>query len=813
MTTVLLIIILALVFLAILRVATDKNPAAKKNAPPAAQGSSTRTESPDRPESQVSSKGRETFKKALKISVGERFPEVALNRVPSVPKKYFGRKNIIADLSPLSGQNSLVIGFHGPSGIGKTLLGAAMTKHLRAKYPNEPVYIDMRGTSMDSLSPEEVTARVIRHFRPKDKLPEPPMERARWYRALLNQQKIVVFLDNVPESADIRSLMPPKNCALLAVSRKPLTLPGLVSRMLPPLTDSEAQGLLNEASPRTGFWANEIAKICGHFPLTLLLAANYLTVNPRDPSLFVESLREELKRLKPAPEEQAKVSLECVMNTSYRYLSEKNASVFRKLVIFPQSFDPRAEAFICEDEDNQFLGNLLMQGFIISEKNTNRYSLHDYTRSFLRKRLKDSEKFVAKKRLATYYLTLLLAADELYASGGKDAARGLNLFDAEWENIKTGQEWAETNSKNDGEVDQLCLSYTEAAFSLLSLRHPAQERILWFEAALNSAKRLNDAEAEAKYLLWMGIEHNRLKRHQDALDYLEQALERSSHLEDKTAERNALGHLGLTHLALGKPHQAIELIEKQLKLFNGAEDSTGEESALQSLGEIYFQVGESKRALEYYKEELKKAREREDLRRQARILGDLGRIHTATGDHEPAIEHFEQGLALARKAGDKEKETFLLKQLGDSFTQSGKIKKGLPYYEQALALALQRKDQNSVAGILGQIGQSHLQSKNFREAIKYFQKASPLVKSLGDKIREAEILWGWGQAEALGENFPKAILKAGSALGIYRRLKHADAATIERQIQFWKGEEEPEKTDAGEDSEQAASETLNPSSS
>lgn len=780
----------------LLRKGGEEKERAKSDEPDPEKNSQSKTPSFASSITEVFSKRKDDFTKARKTVAKSRFEMVPLLKAVPVSKNFIGRKSILTDIFSRIGKGPVVIGLYGNSGVGKTTLGGVLVESLSERFNEEPIYIDMRGSSANPLSPDEVMTRVINLLAPAKKFPEKESMLPNLYTALLQRKKYILFLDNVSSSQNLKRLFPPNNCALIVISQKPLPAPHMIAKKINSLDTGDAQKLLLKTSPRTGFWGNEISKICGDFPLSLVLAGQYVgAYQNQDCGKFLDSLRLGLKELQSRPGEITQKSLDVVLNICYRSLSEKAAGVLRKLVLFPESFDRKAAIFLCEDSDNEHLISLLSLGLLSHNDETNRYFFHPQVRKFLLLRLKEGEQALAEKRFAAYFLTVVIAAGEFYAEGGKSRAQGLNLFDVEWENIKKGRAWAETNSEQDNEADNLCLSYAEAAVSLLEHRKSSPECLEWFESALSSAKRLDENEVEAKYHLLIGGHHTQLDQGEEALKHLKTALELAEKTADATTERKALGQLGLAHLALGKSHRAIELLEKELKLLQNSEEPKGEESKLENLGRIYFEVGDTEKAIEYYSKELVLAQELKDMKRQGRIHGDLGEIHVALKDHKNAIENFDKGLALVKKFSDKRGEIVLLGKLGEAYAAVEKFKEALPYYQQGLALAQVLKDRSTVISLTEKIGLFYLQSGNHREAIAYFQKNLTLAKKSGDKAKEGETLWSLAQAIRQAERIPEAIDLAEEALVLYEKIKRLDSgtkATIVKTLGEWK--ETPEET-------------------
>jgi tetratricopeptide (TPR) repeat protein len=740
--------------------------------------------------SEVFSKRKEDFSKARDKVVKGRFSAVPFLKTPPVPKNFVGRKNILVDIASRLGKGPVLIGLNGKAGVGKTSLAGVVVNQLSKRFNEKKIYVDMQGGTDTPLLPEEVMSRVINLLAPSKKIPENESKRDLLYTALLQRGKYILFLDNVPNLQSVKRLLVPANCALILTSQKPLPVPKMISKKINPLDTGDAQKLLMKTSPRTGFWGNEIAKICGDFPLTLVLAGQFIgTYQNQDCAIFLESLRQGVKELKDRPGDALQKSLDVVLNICYRSLSEKASGFLRKLVLFPESFDSKAAIFLCENSDNEHLVRLLSLSLLSHNEKTNRFYFHPQIRRFLMLRLKAGEQALAEKRFAAYFLTVLIAASEFYAKGGKDKILGLNLFDVEWENIDKGRAWAEANSEQDTEADNLCLSYAEAAVSLLTHRKSLDERRLWFEAALGSAKRLNESEVVPKYHLLLGGVHTQLDQGEEALEYLEEALELAKQVGDKTTEMKALGQLGLAHLALGKPHRAIEFLEKELRLLQSSEEPKGEEFKLENLGRIHFEVGDTEKAIEYYKKELDLAKDLNDTKRQGRVYGDLGEIYVSLKDQENAIESFDRGLALVKKFGDKKGEVGLLGKLGEAYTAVEKYKKALSSFGQGLKLAEEMKDQKNVCSLAEKMGHSYMKSGNHREAIPFYQKTLGLSQKSGDKAKEGETLWNLAEATKLSEKTADAIALAELALVLYQKVKRLDRdtrETIEKKLAEWK---------------------------
>lgn len=106
----------------------------------------------------------------------------------------------------------------------------------------------------------------------------------------------------------------------------------------------------------------------------------------------------------------------------------------------------------------------------------------------------------AWSRYSAHYAEALRTLDNVYLTGDDDddALRGFNL---EWENIRSGQEWAAARMEEDDAAAALCLTYPGAGTYLLDLLQHPRERLAWLGAAPAAARKLRDREGETAYLV------------------------------------------------------------------------------------------------------------------------------------------------------------------------------------------------------------------------------------------------------------------------------------------------------------------------
>ncbi|MCU1296634.1 MAG: TPR-repeat protein [Acidobacteriaceae bacterium] len=191
------------------------------------------------------------------------------------------------------------LGLQGRGGVGKTALALKLAAEIAPNFPDAQIYLDLRGISEKRLTPSDAMRYVIRAFHPEAKLPEKEDELGGIYRSALTGKRALLLLDDAPDGAQVRFLIPPSGCMLLVTSRLHFTLPGLNAKNLNTLRRTDGENLLLGISPRIGREAKVLAKLCGYLPLALRLTATTLSERvDLSPTDYAQRLSHEKNRLK-----------------------------------------------------------------------------------------------------------------------------------------------------------------------------------------------------------------------------------------------------------------------------------------------------------------------------------------------------------------------------------------------------------------------------------------------------------------------------------------------------------------------------------
>jgi tetratricopeptide (TPR) repeat protein len=697
-------------------------------------------------------------------------------QIPNAPRDFTGRKEqiktILADFKRK--RMTAISGLTGMGGVGKTALGLVVAHKVKDQYPDGQVFIDMKGTTAP-ITPEEAMRQIILSFEPEADLRGLDEQGiARGYQTVLSEKKVLVFLDNARDAAQVQALLPSDGCGLLVTSRWNFPLPGLKTHRLGMLEPKEAKDFLVKLCERIGGKAGELAKLCGYLPLALRLAGSFLAVNESvDVAKYIKQLEaRRLEGLKQAHDESDAVEPEvaATLGLSYECLSENQKKAWRELGVFPDSFMGVAAAAVWKMEieaAERLLRRLYRYSLLDFDQNEKRYRLHDLLGEFARGYLTKQERFGAELQHASYFANIPAMADEFYLMGNDNILKGLQLLDREWAHIVAGQAWAARNFESSEDNARLCSEYGDWTFCL-NLRLHAREKINWLNKALEASKILKDREAEGRHLGNLGLAWADLGEARKAIDFYEQALMISREIGDRRGEGADLGNLGVAYKNLGEARKAIDFYEQALSIDLEIGDRRGEGNTLTNLGNAWADLGETGKAIDFHEQAKSISSEIGDKHGEGNALNNLGLAYTDLGEARKAIEFYEQVLSIAREIGDRRGEGNALGNLGLAYADLGEARKAIEFYEQALSIDREIGDRRGEGTALGNLGNAWAALGEARKAIEFHEQHLEIAREIGDRRGEGNALGNLGLAYAdLGE-IGKAIDFYEQALSIDR---------------------------------------------
>ncbi|MEJ8634737.1 BTAD domain-containing putative transcriptional regulator [Streptomyces sp. MS2.AVA.5] len=234
-------------------------------------------------------------------------------QLPPVIAPFTGRQQQLAVLDGLLAQEHKgyaavgIAAIHGPSEIGKTALAVRWAHQRHDEFPDGQLYADLQGSADPaerSVNPSTVLTRFLRSLGvPDEWIPDNPEEASALFRSLLAGRRFLVVLDDAADAAQVRCLLPgtPGN-VVLVTSRAPLidlvTREGAMTMALDVLSAAEAYELIEtylgpERTAAEPEATQELAAVCGQYPLELRMAVARLAATPH---VSIRTLVSELAR-------------------------------------------------------------------------------------------------------------------------------------------------------------------------------------------------------------------------------------------------------------------------------------------------------------------------------------------------------------------------------------------------------------------------------------------------------------------------------------------------------------------------------------
>jgi len=667
--------------------------------------------------------------------------------IPQPVTDFTGREAELAGLKASFTNGAIITGLSGAGGIGKTELARKLAQDIAENFPDARMNIDLLGTSEKPTSPEDAMRRLLEPFCIGQKLPDDETQLKGLYQQTFGTKKVLLLLDNAANAAQVRPLIPPAPSAAIITSRQHFSLTefGMHEPLrLDVLSPEQAREFLRGASPKLNesqdAEVNALAKLCGHLPLALRVAASLLndrsdwTVNTLLNRLQDEHTR--LKRLK----REGDYDVEAMLNLSYELLDADLKKYSRALGIFTTPFTKiSAQAvlgIVDADELDEALGKLMARSFLNTQSSqavvTDLYSLHDLTRLYATQKLLDENEYEETlTRHAEHFLEWASEANTLYKKGNENILVGLAQFRFIWFHLYSAYERLLPSQKTRPQsADRWLSNFPGRCAYVLDLHLPPREKTLIMQTALDAARRLGDKKDEGIHLGNLGLAYADLGDARKAIEFYEQYLSIAREIGDRRGEGAALGYLGSAYYSLGDARKAIEFYEQALVISREIGDRRGEGNDLGNLGLAYADLGDARKAIEFYEQALVIAREIGDRRGEGADLGNLGLAYAALGDARKAIEFYEQALIIDREIGDRRGEGADLGNLGIAYAALGDARKAIEFYEQALTIDREIGDRRGEGNALANLGLAYKNLGEKEKARKVWQDALIIFRAI-----------------------------------------------------------------------------------
>ncbi|GAA1560396.1 NB-ARC domain-containing protein [Kribbella lupini] len=526
----------------------------------------------------------------------------APQQLPPASRAFVGRDGQLATLDdvllpgPGATSTALIV---GAPGTGKTALALQWAHQNAGGFEDGVLYCDLQGWGISPpVEPDVAVADFLLALGGRaDDLPNTLAGRTAAYRSRIAGRRLLVVLDNVRSAAQITPLLPTSPlCSVIVTSRH--DLPSLVIHRaatrvtLRELEIDDAVGLLRRfvgdrpASDRDRL--EDLAAICGHLPLALMVVAEALVSRP---SLAVDSVLTELAdvsgRLKGLRGSDETSDVRTVFSWSYGLLDELGKKAFVAVGLIPgRTFTPSLVGAVSgmPTRDAATALRALARAHLVTELSEDRYFAHDLLRLYAADLASDGlgpdGLLAGRKRLFDYYLRISRRADQLiaprrYRTEMDPDVQDIDIAALGFISPVEALEWLDVERDNvvaacridDPALDRRRwqLAHYYRGYFFLSKLLDA-----WLEAhqlALGAAVRSGDKHGEALCRSDLGLALDERGEGEAALEQFELASNLFEEIGDEYGQHSMMGRKARVRRLSGDADGARDLLETALTFY------------------------------------------------------------------------------------------------------------------------------------------------------------------------------------------------------------------------------------------------------
>ncbi|MEV6523345.1 BTAD domain-containing putative transcriptional regulator [Longispora sp. NPDC051575] len=685
---------------------------------------------------------------------------------------FTGRSAQLGQLDLLLGHSGAVVisTIAGIGGVGKTALAVYWARRARDRFPDGQLYINLHGySSTPPVRPLDALARFLRILGVSgERIPVDLDEATGMYRTLLADRKVLVVLDNASHPDQVRPLLPSSPGSLALITSRD-RLSGLIARDgarrldLDILTPNEAFALLTRVVGHARTTAEpeataELARLCGHLPLALRIAAAHLTDHPdQDITRYVAELGagDRLTALEIQGDDQASVRI--AFDLSYARLPADTARLFRLLGLVPGDDFTAPAAAALLGVPVAGVGSLLdrlVAAHLVETDGAQRYSVHDLLRIYAHERLvaqAPSESTAAVGRLFDWYLHSTLAASAAFNPEGRRLPAPPALADTVPATFDSGPDavtWLDAErlslcalieqAAGHG-APEVAWLLTDATRSYFYRRGYPVEWLSSAATALRTADAAGSGPGRVAALLSLGMARAVTNDFDNGVRDLREAVDLArEHWPEGVSA--ILNNLGITYRRMGRPDLAADCYSDAWERSR----ATGQLDvfSLGNLGNTSMQLGRLAAAREQFAAALDALADAPDL--QGTALNSLGMAEHSLGRYADAEQHIRAALDLDRRIGNRHGEIAVLCSLAELLSDMGRHAEAFDLARTAVQAARGMGSRVGECHGLAVIGGLHLATgelaeaeAGLREALGYAEDANYLLGETEVRVRLA----------------------------------------------------------------------------
>ncbi|MGH3716941.1 MAG: ATP-binding protein, partial [Micromonosporaceae bacterium] len=599
----------------------------------------------------------------------------------------------------------------GSGGIGKTALAVHWARRVADRFGGGQLYLNLRGYGpQPPVSADTALESLLRSLDvPPERIPASLDGRSALLRSTLAGRRSLLVLDNARDADQVRPLLPGSDTLVLVTSRSHLRAlsarEGAHRISLDQLTAAESVALLrgaDRAYPEAVL--AELAELCDHLPLALVIVAEQLRRSGADPATLLAELRDEQERLDVLDAGEALSDVRAVFSWSYHAWEPELARMFRLLALHPGTDISVPAAAALAGVPVPVAGRLLdrlVGASQLRQPRPGRYEQHDLIRAYAAELAStDPDRDAAVRRVLDWYLRTVAHA---YVATGANPL-GVELPSPEpavvplsFGDPGAAGRWCREEFRSlmsgvrlaaDHGVHEVACWLAHAALRLSSAygESSSAEQDTTFRLGLDSARLAGNRRGEALLTKSRGFELARRRDPDGALRASRDALAIAQEIGDRQLEASLLGDIGGLHSEWGTPADAIDHHRRSRAINEEIGSDAGCAKDLNNLGYAYVLADRYDEAVETSKRSLELARRLGAHVVQGIALETLGQAYQGAGDLHAALTSYQEAIAVFGRLGHGNAQAGTMIHLGQVYHDAGRPALAREVWTEALAL-------------------------------------------------------------------------------------------------------------------------------
>ncbi|MFI0418817.1 helix-turn-helix domain-containing protein [Spongiactinospora sp. 9N601] len=652
-----------------------------------------------------------------KIKRSRRLSSGRLAGLPPSPQHFTGRCGELARLAAFmeSEHGANVCLLTGMAGAGKTALALHAAHEIGRSFPDGVAFFDFGAHTPGGtkLTDHSVLGDLLTLLNVSgEEMPSGRAGRANLYQSRLRGRRMLLVLDNVESSDQIRSLLPAElSCRVLVTSRNRLSSLDQAEHLpVDTLHMEEAIALFRSVGGERAEGAevgllSRLVEYCGRLPLAICIAAARFRGNPKWALEDFEAAfaEEEVSPMEAIDDGERSVQTAFAMSCDS--LSEDQRRLLGLLALHPaHGIQIRSVAALMgvDQARARTLIDRLGNAHLVAYETADRVTMHDLLREFARDsvltQIAGKDQDAAMLRLLDHNILLAEScgrfiephrhrASEISPGaatssvGIADRSSAIKWFQAEWPALVALCRMAAAR-----DLHKRCWRLAFALRDYFFLTKQWEPWIDTHRAAVASARAAGAHSMLAVALNSLGIAHTDQGDLASAVEHYQEALQLFGGLQDEHGQTNARSNLAWAALYLGEYDKALHELRTVLAAYRRLGNSRNAAITLRAIALVETELASYSEALEHALTARKEFCELGLPLDVVMSINCAAWVHFNAGDLQAAAALYQDAFESAERCGSRYEAARAMTGLANVSAASGRPREAAEQWARADAL-------------------------------------------------------------------------------------------------------------------------------